>query len=45
LADFAAPKCGARLKFSKKEMTIIKIVVGGFEMMGGVARTKTGFEF
>jgi hypothetical protein len=38
LADFAAPECEARLKFSKKEMTIIKIVVGWVERMGGAAK-------
>jgi hypothetical protein len=36
--DFTAPECNARLKFSKKEMTIIKIVVGSFERMGGAAK-------
>jgi hypothetical protein len=37
LVVFPAPECGARLKFSKKEKTIIKIVVGYFERMGGAA--------
>jgi hypothetical protein len=32
--DFTAPECDARLKFSKKEMTIMKIVVGSFEGAG-----------
>ena len=39
LADFAAPECGARLKFSKKENTLIKIVVGSFGGAGGAAKT------
>jgi len=30
MVDFTAPKCDARLKFSKKEKTIIKIVVEKF---------------
>jgi hypothetical protein len=35
--DFTAPKCDARLKFSKKEKTFINIVVGSFEGTGGAA--------
>ncbi len=37
LADFAAPEYGARQKFSKKEKTIINIVVGSFGGAGGAA--------
>ena len=38
IIDFTAPKCDARLKFSKKEMTIINIVVGSFGAVGGAAK-------
>jgi hypothetical protein len=37
MVDFAAPKCDARLKFSKKEKTFINIVVGSFGGAGGAA--------
>jgi hypothetical protein len=36
--DFTAPKCDARLKFLKKEMTIINVVVGSFGGAGGAAK-------
>jgi hypothetical protein len=43
LADFAAPECGARQKFSKKEKTIINIVVGSFGGAGGAAKNQCGY--
>jgi len=45
LADFAAPECDARQKFSKNEMTIIKIVVGCFEGAGGAAKVEKSASF
>jgi len=36
--DFAAPEFKARLIFSKKEMTIINVVVGWFGGAGGAAK-------
>lgn len=40
--DFTAPECNARLKFLKKEKTLIKIVVGSFGGAGGAAKRYLG---